>query len=210
MNKIKIKISSNQEYKKIVPYLGKLGYVWNESQKNPTEYDPFETSVIPPKTLCIYPEEKVITYSRYITGDVSVSDFIKSNPLQKKQKKPNKDLIVIYRNGDKVVARNKIAGKIGEAKCHPNDKFDFSIGARLAFDRLMSDEEDEKIEDREQYYNGKVVCISRVPGFTIGKIYEFVNGRVADDDQEIRPFKWYDGIKDITTAYERGFIELVE
>jgi hypothetical protein len=36
-----------------------------------------------------------------------------------------------------------------------------------------------------QYYNGKVVCVETVPGnsnaYTVGKIYEFVNGKMTDD-----------------------------
>jgi len=207
MNKIKIKISNNQEYKKIALYLEKLGYVWNESQN-----DPFETSATPPKTLCIYPGEKVITYSRFITGDVSVSDFIKNNPLPKNQK-PNKDLIVIYQNGDKVVARNKITGKIGEAKCHPDDEFDFNIGAKLAFDRLMEVEENEKIG--EQYYNGKVVCTKTddySTDFTKGKIYNFVNGVIEDDDGDKRPIGRLPlkSIEDTRGIFGADFIELVE
>lgn len=205
MSKIRIKIQNEQEYEKIAPLLKKLGYRWSSSLKLPTEYNPFDKTNA--KTLYVYSDDKMIAYSLILEGTVSVSDFIKSNPLQKKQKKPNKDLIVIYRNGDKVVAKNKVTGKIGEAKCHPNDEFDFNIGARLAFDRLM-DSKDEKIEDKEQYFSGKVVCLSNVIGFTKGKIYEFVNGKTVDDDQDTRPL--YDRVRDINDIYNGAFVEIVE
>ncbi len=38
----------------------------------------------------------------------------------------------VYKNGDEVINRTV-------AKCHPDDKFDFEIGAKLAFNRLMND-----------------------------------------------------------------------
>ena len=210
MSKIRIKIQNEQEYEKIAPLLKKLGYRWCSSLKLPTEYNPFDKTNT--KTLCVYSDDKIITYSSILEGTVSVSDFIKSNPLQKK---PNKDLIVIYRNGDKVVARNKVTGKIGEAKCHPSDKFNFNTGARLAFDRLMSGEEDEKIEDREQYYNGKVVCTKLgflSWGFTKGKIYHFVNGKTEDDNGNERPMQpsLITSIEEANKVFEADFIKLVE
>lgn len=203
-----IKISNEQEYKKLMLHLEKLGYKWNACLKLPTQLNHYKESARI-NTIFVYLKEKVITYSHYFEADddISVFEFIKRYPLQKKQKKPNKDLIVIYRNGDKVVAKNKVTGKIGEAKCHPNDEFDFNIGARLAFDRLM-DSKDEKIEDKEQYFSGKVVCLSNVIGFTKGKIYEFVNGKTVDDDQDTRPL--YDRVRDINDIYNGAFVEIVE
>lgn len=46
--------------------------------------------------------------------------------------------IVIYRKGNEVVALDKRTGKKAIAKCSPEDTFDFNIGAKLAFDRLMN------------------------------------------------------------------------
>ena len=45
--------------------------------------------------------------------------------------------IIIYHKGDRVIALDNNNGKTGIAKCSPDDKFDFCIGAKLAFDRLM-------------------------------------------------------------------------
>lgn len=55
------------------------------------------------------------------------------------------ETIVIYRNDNKVVALDKTTGEKAEAKCNPADEFDFRVGAKLAFSRLMG--EDVKPDD---------------------------------------------------------------
>ena len=52
-------------------------------------------------------------------------------------KDKDKETIVIYRDGQQVIAFNKKTKEKAVAKCNPSDKFDFKIGAGLAFDRLM-------------------------------------------------------------------------
>lgn len=59
--------------------------------------------------------------------------------------KTQNETIVIYRNDNKVVALDKSTGKKAEAKCNPVDEFDFHVGAKLAFNRLMG--EDVKPDD---------------------------------------------------------------
>lgn len=49
--------------------------------------------------------------------------------------------ITIYQKGHKVIAKDNATGKTATAKCHPEDEFDFSIGAKLALDRLFEPEE---------------------------------------------------------------------
>lgn len=44
--------------------------------------------------------------------------------------------VIIYRNGQDVIALDKETGEKAVAKCHPNDEFDFAIGAKIAFGRL--------------------------------------------------------------------------
>lgn len=51
------------------------------------------------------------------------------------EKVPN--TIVIYMIGNQVIAFDKATGEKAVAKCHPDDEFDFNIGAKLAFERLM-------------------------------------------------------------------------
>lgn len=54
--------------------------------------------------------------------------------------KHQNETIVIYRNDNKVVALDKSTGKKAEAKCNPADEFDFRTGAKLAFNRLMGED----------------------------------------------------------------------
>lgn len=48
------------------------------------------------------------------------------------------DSIIIYRDGRKVIAEDRGTGEKAMARCHPDDEFDFRVGAKLAFDRLTS------------------------------------------------------------------------
>ena len=44
-----------------------------------------------------------------------------------------------------------------------------------------------KAEPEPEYYSGKVVCVSSADSwFTVGKMYEFVNGKVKDNDGDFR------------------------
>ena len=94
--------------------------------------------------------------------------------------------IVITSDGEKTLARlydGKKVVKTATAKCSPDDNFDFEAGATIAFDRLF-----EKHEKEEQkHFNGKAVCVNECLGFTVGKIYEFVDGQCLDDQKTLRP-----------------------
>lgn len=52
------------------------------------------------------------------------------------------ETIVLYRKDNKVIALDKSTGKKAEACCNPADEFDFYIGAKLAFNRLMGEPEE--------------------------------------------------------------------
>lgn len=54
--------------------------------------------------------------------------------------KHQNETIVIYRNDQKVIALDKSTGEKAEAKCNPADEFDFRTGAKLAFNRLMGED----------------------------------------------------------------------
>lgn len=105
-------------------------------------------------------------------------------------------------NGKKVV-------KTAKAKCAPEDEFDFITGAELAFERLIQNKVKKPI-----YYNGKVVCIkaARKCPYTVGKIYEFIDGRVRIDDGCTVPYR--DRIKSLEDwdigEWGAEFIELKE
>ena len=69
--------------------------------------------------------------------------------------------------------------------------------------------------ERPTYYNGKVVCIS-LNGFngahyTVGKIYEFKDGRMlADNGHELPSSKRIESFKDWCKFTNSQFIEVVE
>lgn len=93
--------------------------------------------------------------------------------------------IVITTDGEETLARLYENGKVvksATAKCSSDDAFEFNTGARLAFDRLI--EESKPKEEKPKYYNGKVVCVETRPhwAYTVGKIYEFVDGQLKNDN----------------------------
>ena len=93
--------------------------------------------------------------------------------------------IVIISDGEKALARlydGKKVIKTAIAKCSPDDNFSFETGAKIAFERLI-----DYAEKEPKYFNGKVVCVYEELGFTVGKIYEFVNGQCLDDQKTLRP-----------------------
>lgn len=47
--------------------------------------------------------------------------------------------IIIYQNGDRVIAKETSTNIEAEAKCKPSDAFNFAIGAKLALNRLLGD-----------------------------------------------------------------------
>lgn len=54
--------------------------------------------------------------------------------------KTQNETIVIYRKDNKVIALDKSTGEKAEANCTPADEFDFRNGAKLAFNRLMGED----------------------------------------------------------------------
>lgn len=73
------------------------------------------------------------------------------------------ETIVIYRKGNEVIALDKSTGKKAVAKCSPADKFDFNVGAKLAFERLTKN------------VTFRLLCINETIISEKGKIYEFVD-----------------------------------
>ena len=71
--------------------------------------------------------------------------------------------ITITRHGDKVVA--KYGKKVGVAKCSPDDTFDFAVGAKLAFSRLMGEPED-KPKPNQEFKVGEYVRVIGNSRFT--------------------------------------------
>lgn len=95
---------------------------------------------------------------------------------------PFTEKIVITSDGKTTLARlyeNGEVTKTAEAKCSPSDKFDFAVGAKLAFERL-----NEKTEPKK-FFSGKAVCVEIKASkfaYTVGKIYEFKDGKITLDN----------------------------
>lgn len=74
--------------------------------------------------------------------------------------------VIIYRNGQDVIALDKETGEKAVAKCHPNDEFDFAIGAKIAFGRLYHSQdyipEGNKAKCKPEFQVGdRVRCIKK-------------------------------------------------
>lgn len=106
----------------------------------------------------------IIRY-KVIRGKASpLNAFEIGSPLDKSLKKIKSETIVIYRDGNKVTALDKSTGKKAIARCNPADEFDFHIGAKLAFSRLMGEPEENqqgelKIVKCDRYEVGDKVLI---------------------------------------------------
>lgn len=177
-----IKITS--EYKS----LGTMRYVYSTvSGKKPlNDYEFFDKGSIFAKSL------------------VPVVQYEKPEILWREPK------IVVCRDGNRVTASLYENGKkidAGVAKCSPEDTFDFATGARIAFDRLMTEKPSLSRED--MYHKTKevlstvkdskrVVTLSMWTRFELGKMAVQVNRETIDDflkECEERGYTWRCGDK---------------
>lgn len=117
--------------------------------------------------------------------------------------------VIIYSEGNKVIAFDKFTGKKGEAICSPEDEFDFYIGADLAFKRLMNDEAPKEKKPAVKYYSGEIFCIeSHGSLFTAGKIYIVKNGILYDDESPWKMRNFYSFEELNNTIRAAKFIEV--
>lgn len=100
------------------------------------------------------------TRSRYVVHD-SKND--RDWSIEEDDLEPVNETIVIYRKDREVIAVDKVTGDKAIAKCSPEDTFDFNVGAKLAFDRLMNgNKEDITVEDMRNRL--KSYCRGRLCG----------------------------------------------
>ena len=83
--------------------------------------------------------------------------------------------------------------EVATARCAPEDKFDFPVGAKLAMERLMAKVTgSEPKEEPPKYWTGRVVCIqtdndAHAKSFDVGRIYKVDNGKFTDNLNRVRP-----------------------
>lgn len=122
---------TEEEAKIFCRYLDSVGRRWGSghsyiSMTNWDDYGPNTCYSFNSGTYC----EKTYFLTRNYYTILEFSDFEWDNKNTKR--KP----VIIYRNGQDVIALDKETGEKAVAKCHPNDEFDFAIGAKIAFGRL--------------------------------------------------------------------------
>ena len=139
--------------------------------------------------------ESSIARGRYVVYD-SKNDCdwrIEEDDLE-----PVNETIVIYRKDREVIAVDKVTGDKAIAKCSPEDTFDFNVGAKLAFDRLMNgNKESITVEDMrkklDSYCFGRRCCGGcklESPTYRCGRGAHFMTkddaGNYTMSDEEIK------------------------
>lgn len=126
-------------------------------------------------------------------------------------KRAPQPVIVITSDGVTTTATRRIGKTIqatATAQCGPNDSFDFDEGARIAFERLCGRDpfpEKQKITAMPEAYNGRMICVeSPFPWWTVGKIYEVVDGRITADDGDVYPPRSRAPYRDAADAKHAG------
>lgn len=103
-------------------------------------------------------------------------------------KRAPQPVIVITSDGVTTTATRRIGKAIdatATAQCNPGDTFDFDEGARIAFERLCGRD---PFPEKPKAYNGRMICAeSPYPWWTVGKIYEVVDGRITANDGDVYP-----------------------
>ena len=98
------------------------------------------------------------TSSRYVVHD-SKND--RDWSIEEDDLEPVNETIVIYRKDREVIAVDNVTGDKAIAKCSPEDTFDFNVGAKLAFDRLMKgNKENITVEDMRKKLESYCYCRS--------------------------------------------------
>ena len=152
---------TEEEAKIFLRYLDSVGRRWGSghsyiSMTNWDDYGPNTCYSFNSGTYC----DKIYYLTRNCYTILEFSDFEWDNKNTKR--KP----VIIYRNGQDVIALDKETGEKAVAKCHPNDEFDFAIGAKIAFGRLYHSQdyisEGNKAKCKPKFQVGdRVRCIKK-------------------------------------------------
>ena len=107
--------------------------------------------------------------------------FTYSGEMLEPVKEEVSENLVIYRKDNKTIAKYYKGDKTfeAEAKCSPEDEYDFKTGAELAMNRVM-----DKAKEEDEYSWVKCVGYRQKSEFyfTVGKEYKiFNNGNITND-----------------------------
>ena len=125
--------------------------------------------------------------------------------------------IVIVPYGDKTEAKlyeDGICKKTVSCKKHPDDSYDRYVACDTLMTRLFGEKRKVETPALKPLYNGKVVCVdlngSNHHLYTVGKIYEFKDGRIITDDGQKLPYTPAHSFNDFNNWSNSIFIEVVE
>lgn len=104
--------------------------------------------------------------------------------------------------------------KVSVSRWHDEDEYDVGTAAYEVVKKMfdIKDKRLEKVDDtaiaEPKWFNGKVICIKNESDFTVGKIYEVVDGGLHDDTG----FHWckYKNVDELNKDMGSQFIEVIE
>lgn len=166
--KIAIEVSNEKECKEFLKECEKNNIKWG--------YDRKATDFIPPLSV---PASIVYNFFYDYNLGYSRSGFFKENGYKiikwSDAKNCNsREEIIVYRSGNEVIALHKENGetvKSAKSKCNPEDEFNFNVGVKLAFERLMNDNTKDDLPDFKVREFVKVIC-GITHYFPIGSVIE--------------------------------------
>ena len=197
MKPFKIWCETEKEKRAVLKKMERMGIIWLTGRK------PSSDDYCAPISLFVNIDGSL--WKRNSKSDYDI--YSNYQPKSVREFLDEQEKIVIYRDGRKVIALDKRTGEKAEARCNPSDTFDFNIGARIAFDRLIPNKEPASPESKG--FTGRAVFKGAKAyydiDFTIGRIYSFSNGKVKDDDGYLRHI-W----PTTNELSEYGFLPIVE
>ncbi len=121
---------TEEEAKIFLRYLDSVGRKWGDG----TSYMSMTNwSVYGPDTCYDFYDGTYCNKTYFLTCGYTILEF---SDFEWDNKNTKRKPVIIYRNGQDVIALDKETGKKAVAKCHPDDEFDFAVGAKIAFERL--------------------------------------------------------------------------
>lgn len=127
-----------------------------------------------------------------------------------------------FKVGDRVIVKesniesiSQYAGLVGVIKEIWGESYPYKVDCSESGKSCVWCEVERLAPKKEEKYNGKVVCVeSELSHWTVGKVYEFKDGRIFDDDGDARGnnihFGCFDDFDKWCENRKMRFIEVVE